>query len=85
MPIELGSLKKLDLPSAPASGESERKLVTVLVKLRDGLGLPSYAELLSHYGPQLISAQLRREHLPRLEADPAVESVAVSHRLDRID
>jgi hypothetical protein len=80
MNIDLGSLKKLE--SLPASATSrlasDDACLLVLVKLRSGAACPDYVALRGGISECMFSAEVTAGTLVRLEADDAVESVAVS-------
>ena len=79
MPIDLRSLKKLDFSAAPAPAAGER--MVVLVKLREGAARPAYLAARGEFAGNLFSAEVSAEDMAKLEADPAVESVALSRKL----
>lgn len=80
MGIDLQSLKKLEsLPaSAPLAAGDEHALVLVLVKLRQGASCPDYVSVRGSMSDCMFSAEIELGQLLQLEADEAVESVAVS-------
>jgi hypothetical protein len=80
MNIDLKSLRKLEsLPTAQvADGDAP---LLVLVKLRDGAACPDYVTLRAGVSACMFSAEITAATLCRLEADDAVESVAVSRVL----
>lgn len=83
MTIDLKSLKKLEsLPASPSTrlADDETSLL-VLVKLRSGASCPDYVALRGGISECLFSAEITAATLGRLEADDAVESVAVSRVL----
>lgn len=83
MTIDLKSLRKLEsLPaSAPTRlGEDDASLL-VVVKLRTGASCPDYVARRGELSDCLFSAEVTASTLVRLEADDAVESVAVSKLL----
>lgn len=82
MSIDLRSLKKLDFSAAPSPVSGDR--VVVLVKLRAGADKPDYVSARAEITPGLFSAEMSVDVLRRLEADPAVESVALSRQLPTI-
>lgn len=82
MPFDLRSLKKLDFSAAPAPVSGEK--VVVLVKLRAGAKRPDYITARADISSELFSAEMPADLLKRLEADPAVESVALSRRIPSI-
>jgi len=84
MTIDLKSLRKLEsLPaSAPTRlGEDDDASLLVLVKLRTGASCPDYVARRGELSDCLFSAEVTASTLVRLEADDAVESVAVSKLL----
>jgi hypothetical protein len=86
MPIDLGSLKKLEsLPaSASLDAADEHALVLVLVKLRQGASCPDYVVLRGGISACVFSAEIEVGQLLRLEADETVESVSVARVLPRM-
>ncbi|HEX2547930.1 MAG TPA: hypothetical protein VHL79_23805 [Ramlibacter sp.] len=82
MAFDLRSLKKMEFSAAPVKVLGER--VLVLVKLRPGAEQPDYVAVRSSIAPDLFSAEMTVGDLKRLEADPAVESVALSRQLPTI-
>lgn len=76
MDFDLRSLKKLEFSAVPVPGDR----VVVLVKLRSGSDKPDYVSTRAEISPSLFSAEMSLEVLRRLEADPAVESLALSRQ-----
>ncbi len=87
MAIDVKTLKKLEpLPAAVgAESLSDDSRLVVLVKLRKGARPPSYLAARARMGDQIFSAEISARDLARVEADPSVESVSVSRKLQLID
>jgi hypothetical protein len=83
MAIDLKSLRKLE--SGPVShlgfARNENERVVVVVKLREGAERPPYLPVRSQFSSRFFSSEVSITDLRRLEADPAVESVALSRPL----
>lgn len=86
MTIDLKSLKKLEsLPAAASCNTTDNgATLLVLVKLRAGAPCPDYVTPRAAVSACMVSAEITAATLPRLEADAAVESVAVSQVLPTV-
>lgn len=86
MPFDLKSLQNLETPSpSVASKELEgHDRVLVLVKTKEGSNMPSYVNVRSKISGRIFSGEMTVMDLPRLQADPNVESVSLSQRLPLI-
>ena len=87
MPIDLSSLKKVEgVPEIrQAQNGNAASPLLVLIKLKKGKQLPTYVAKRGEPAPGFFSAVIPAEHLIKLEADPAVASVAISRALNGID
>jgi hypothetical protein len=87
MAINLKSLRKVE--SGPLSRRGlvrdANERVVVLVKLRSGAERPLYIPVRQILSGQFFSSEIPFGDLPLLEADPAVESVALSRTLPVIE
>jgi len=83
MTIDLKSLRKLEAPSVSAQAREcdENERILVLIKLHPGAAPPTYIEPRGQISDQLFSSEILAADLPRLEADPAVESISLSRKL----
>lgn len=86
MAFDFKSLQKLatPAPSTAFKGAAGDDRVLVLVKLREGAAKPAYITERSQISSQIFSAEITAKDLPRLEAEPDVESVALSEQLPLI-
>jgi hypothetical protein len=87
MPIDFGSLKKLEgLPALRRAqpGNAIARLL-VLLKLRKGCTVPDYVDLRGELAPGFCSAVVSEDELARLNDDPAVESFTVSRALPAVE
>lgn len=86
MAIDFKSLRKLETPSPSAAlkGATGSDRVVVVVKMREGATRPAYVTERSRISSQLFTAEMTAADLPRLEAEPDVESVALSTQLPLI-
>jgi hypothetical protein len=84
--IDFKSLKKLESLTASAQAEprSDDDRLVVLVKLREGATHPSYISPRARISSKIFSAEIRAGELARIETDPTIESVSISHRLPLI-
>lgn len=83
MAIKLSDLRKLQSvpPSSYTRALSGDEQMVVLVKLRPGFARPTYLAARGEFSSALFSAEVPASMLPRLETDPAVESVSISQRM----
>jgi hypothetical protein len=86
MPFDFKSLQKLETPSpsAIAKGMQARERVVVVIKTKEGAKMPSYVNVRSKISAQIFSGEMTAVDLPRLQADPSIESVALSQQLPLI-
>ena len=85
MTIDLKSLKKLESLPASCTDPDDGATLLVLVKLRAGAPCPDYVTLRAEVSACMFSAEINAGMLPKLEADAAVESVAVSRVLPGVE
>ena len=86
MPTDFSAFKKVEgAPAVTVAAPNRLGRVAVLVKLCKGAMRPSYVVPRAEFGPEIFSAEIDPDQLPRLDADPAVASVSVSRPLSRID
>ena len=80
------AFKKLETlpPSRLAGATPDDERLLVLVKLRRGATLPAYVKTRAQISAQMVSGEIQARELARIDADPAVESVAVSQRLPSV-
>ncbi|WFU42725.1 hypothetical protein QA640_09820 [Bradyrhizobium sp. CB82] len=86
MPIDFKSLHKLEsVPGSLSSRtRSANEIVQVLVKLRKGAKRPSFIKPRAQITSRIFSADVTFGDMQRLEADPAVESMALARRMPGI-
>lgn len=86
MPFDFKSLQKLETPSpsVSAKGMDAGARLVVVVKTKEGAQMPSYVNVRSKISAQIFSGEMTAVDLPRLQADPSIESVALSQRLPLI-
>jgi hypothetical protein len=87
MPVDFKALKKLESlqPSEAARTIGDADRLLVLVQLREGSEKPDYVTARTDIVSGMFTAEINGRDLRRLEADPAVHSVAISRRMPGID
>jgi hypothetical protein len=87
MPIDFKALKKLESlqPSEAARTIGDNERLLVLVQLREGAEKPDYVPARTDIASGMFTAEINGQDLRKLEADPAVHSVAISRRMPAID
>jgi hypothetical protein len=86
VPTDFSSFKRIEgVPAVAAATTNTLGRVAVLVKMRKGAVRPSYVIPRAEFGPDMFSAEINHDQLPRLNADPAVASISLSEPLSRID
>ncbi|MBY6262155.1 hypothetical protein EI613_09520 [Azospirillum sp. 412522] len=83
MPIDLASLRKLESPSARMMAEplDDAQRIAVIVRLHADAQPPGCLAGGRAIAPGIVTGEIAAADLARLEADPAVRSMALSRPL----
>lgn len=87
MPVDFKSLKKLETlqPGAAARSFADDERLLVILQLRNGAATPDYVTQRSEIGSGMFTAEIKAGDLPKLQSDPAVESMSISRKMPMID